>query len=245
MLFPIRLGLPTREKRLSGPCRALGPVGFLMAQRVKTPPAMPETWETGSIPGSGRSPEGGNGNPLHYACLKNPVDRGASGLQSMGWQRVRHNRATEHTVSTRRGGSGELGDSRPASVSGRNTWMSELGGCVGERTWAPEAREAEVQGSGTPEAGQERDGGPQSRLGGGVAHGPRDSAQPSRALASGCRSASCGPVRSRCRWGRPGRQHVCRGLCYHCILQAITERTFPSTGPCEKELTWVLNSGNP
>ena len=127
----------------------------------------------------------GNGNPLHYACLKNPVDRGASGLQSMGWQRVRHNRATEHTVSTRRGGSGELGDSRPASVSGRNTWMSELGGCVGERTWAPEAREAEVQGSGTPEAGQERDGGPQSRLGGGVAHGPRDSAQPSRALASG------------------------------------------------------------
>ena len=150
---------------MSGPCRALGPVGFLMAQRVKTPPAMPETWETGSIPGSGRSPEGGNGNPLHYACLKNPVDRGASGLQSMGWQRVGHNRATEHTVSTRRGGSGELGDSRPASVSGRNTWMSELGGCVGERTWAPEAREAEVQGSGTPEAGQERDGGPPEQAG--------------------------------------------------------------------------------
>ena len=98
---------------------------------------------------------------------------------------------------------------------------------------------------GPPRLARSETGDPQSRLGGSVAHGPRDSAQPSRALASGCRSVSCGPVRSRCRWGRPGRQHVCRGLCYHCILQAITERTFPSTGPCEKELTWVLNSGNP
>ena len=31
----------------------------------------------GSIPGSGRSPGGGDGNPLHYSCLKNPMDRGA------------------------------------------------------------------------------------------------------------------------------------------------------------------------
>ena len=31
----------------------------------------------GSIPGSGRSPGEGNGNPLQYSCLKNPVDRGA------------------------------------------------------------------------------------------------------------------------------------------------------------------------
>ena len=31
----------------------------------------------GSIPGSGRSPGGGNGNPFQYSCLKNPVDRGA------------------------------------------------------------------------------------------------------------------------------------------------------------------------
>ena len=30
-----------------------------------------------SIPGSGRSPRGGNGNPLHYSCLVNPMDRGA------------------------------------------------------------------------------------------------------------------------------------------------------------------------
>ena len=29
------------------------------------------------IPGSGRSPGGGHGNPLQYSCLKNPMDRGA------------------------------------------------------------------------------------------------------------------------------------------------------------------------
>ena len=29
-----------------------------------------------SIPGSGRSPEEGNGNPLQYSCLENPMDRG-------------------------------------------------------------------------------------------------------------------------------------------------------------------------
>ena len=31
----------------------------------------------GSIPGSGRSPREGNGNPLQYSCLGNPMDRGA------------------------------------------------------------------------------------------------------------------------------------------------------------------------
>ena len=33
--------------------------------------------DTGSIPGSGRSPEEGNGNLLQYPCLGNPMDRGA------------------------------------------------------------------------------------------------------------------------------------------------------------------------
>ena len=32
---------------------------------------------TGSIPGLGRSPGEGNGNPLQYSCLENPMDRGA------------------------------------------------------------------------------------------------------------------------------------------------------------------------
>ena len=31
----------------------------------------------GLIPGSGKSPGEGNGNPLHYSCLENPMDRGA------------------------------------------------------------------------------------------------------------------------------------------------------------------------
>ena len=33
----------------------------------------------GSIPGSGRSPGKGHGNPLQYSCLENPMDRGAWG----------------------------------------------------------------------------------------------------------------------------------------------------------------------
>ena len=39
---------------------------------------LPETaGHAGSIPGSERSPGGGNGNPLRYPCLENPMDRGA------------------------------------------------------------------------------------------------------------------------------------------------------------------------
>ena len=41
------------------------------------------TGDAGSIPGLGRSPGGGNGNPLQYACLENPMDRGA-------WQAAVH-----------------------------------------------------------------------------------------------------------------------------------------------------------
>ena len=32
--------------------------------------------DAGSIPGLGRSPGGGNGNPFQYSCLENPMDRG-------------------------------------------------------------------------------------------------------------------------------------------------------------------------
>ena len=35
------------------------------------------TGDTGLIPGSGRSPGGGHGNPLQYSCLENSMDRGA------------------------------------------------------------------------------------------------------------------------------------------------------------------------
>ena len=33
--------------------------------------------DLGSIPGSGKSPGKGNGNPFQYSCLENPMDRGA------------------------------------------------------------------------------------------------------------------------------------------------------------------------
>ena len=47
--------------------------------------------DLGSIPGLGRFPGEGNGNPLQYSCLENPLDRGAwCKLLSMGLQRVGH-----------------------------------------------------------------------------------------------------------------------------------------------------------
>ena len=55
-----------------------------MALVVKNPPANAgDIREVGSIPGLGRSPGGGNGNPLPYSCLGNPMDRGA-------WQAAAH-----------------------------------------------------------------------------------------------------------------------------------------------------------
>ena len=45
---------------------------------VKNPPANAgDLRDEGSIPGSGRSPGGGLGNPLQHSCLENPMDRGA------------------------------------------------------------------------------------------------------------------------------------------------------------------------
>ena len=46
--------------------------------------------DVGSIPGSGRSPGEGCGNPLQYSCLENPVDRGA-------WQTMVHRVAKSWT----------------------------------------------------------------------------------------------------------------------------------------------------
>ena len=45
---------------------------------VKNPPAnVGDIRDMGSIPGLGRSPGGGPGNPLQYSCLENSMDRGA------------------------------------------------------------------------------------------------------------------------------------------------------------------------
>ena len=61
-----------------------------MALVVKNLPARAgDIRDTGSIPGSGRSLEGGHGNSLHYSSLENPMDRGA-------WW------ATVHRVAKRR-----------------------------------------------------------------------------------------------------------------------------------------------
>ena len=58
---------------------------------VKNPPANAgDVRDAGSIPGSGRSPGGGHGNPLQYSFLENPMDRGA-------WQAIVHRVAKSWT----------------------------------------------------------------------------------------------------------------------------------------------------
>ena len=49
-------------------------MGFLGGSVVKNLPA--NAGDIGSVPGSERSPGGGNGNPLQYSYLGNPMDRG-------------------------------------------------------------------------------------------------------------------------------------------------------------------------
>ena len=54
-----------------------GSAGFSGGSVVKNPPSNAgDTRDAGSIPGLGRSSGGGNGNPLQYSCLENPMDRG-------------------------------------------------------------------------------------------------------------------------------------------------------------------------
>ena len=53
----------------------------LVAQIVKNLPA--NAGDMGLIPGSERSSGEGNGNPLQYSCLENPMDREPGGLQSI------------------------------------------------------------------------------------------------------------------------------------------------------------------
>ena len=59
-----------------------------MAQRVKNPPAIQA--DAGSLPGLGRSPGGGHGNPLQDSCLENRADRGA-------WRAMVHRVAKSRT----------------------------------------------------------------------------------------------------------------------------------------------------
>ena len=59
---------------------------------VKNPPAKAEDMD--SIPGSRSFPEGGNGNPLQYSCLENPMDRGA------WWATVQRTAKSQTRLST-------------------------------------------------------------------------------------------------------------------------------------------------
>ena len=62
-----------------------------MALVVKNLPANAgDIRDTGSIPGSGRPPEGGHGNSIQYFCLENPMDRGP-------WQAMVHRVAKSQT----------------------------------------------------------------------------------------------------------------------------------------------------
>ena len=64
-------------------------------QLVKNPPASAaDARDAGSIPGSGRSPGGGHGNPPQYSCLETPTDRGA--------QQVTVHRITATQIGVRR-----------------------------------------------------------------------------------------------------------------------------------------------
>ena len=59
-------------------------MAYPVATVIKNAPANSgDLRDMGSVPGLGRSPGGGHGNPLQYSCLENPMDRG-------GWQATVH-----------------------------------------------------------------------------------------------------------------------------------------------------------
>ena len=73
-------------------------MGFLGGPLVENPPT--NAGDLGSIPGSGSSPGEGNGSPLQYSCLGNPMDRGTWRAQKIlteprGCKRVRHDLVTK------------------------------------------------------------------------------------------------------------------------------------------------------
>ena len=93
--------------------------GFLGGPVVKNPPA--NAGDAIWTPGSGRSPGGGNGNPLQYFCLENPMDRGAwrAACSLWGCKRVRHDLATkqQQQQQKKQGHLGEAGNPGPAGTA--------------------------------------------------------------------------------------------------------------------------------
>ena len=66
-------------------CIHLADLGFPDGSVVKNPPATEgDVGDEGLIPGLEKSPGAGNGNPLQYSCLENPMEEDSGGLPSMG-----------------------------------------------------------------------------------------------------------------------------------------------------------------
>ena len=78
---PSQMPFQDRQGYILHDCEILG-MGFPGGSLVKNPPA--NAGDTSSFLGSGRSPEGGSGNPLQYSCLGNPTDRGAWWAEAYG-----------------------------------------------------------------------------------------------------------------------------------------------------------------
>ena len=68
-------------------------LGFWGGSAVKNSPT--SAGDVSSIPGSGRSPREGNGNPLQYSCLGNAQTEEPGGYSPWGCKRVRHNLVTK------------------------------------------------------------------------------------------------------------------------------------------------------
>ena len=82
----------TRLKRLSSSSSSILIAKGYPGEEVKDPPVNAGgARDTGSIPGLGRSPRGGNGNPLQYSCLEISWTEEAGRLWSMGSQRGGYN----------------------------------------------------------------------------------------------------------------------------------------------------------
>ena len=64
------------EKRPRSDCRGVSVCQVALVLK-NSPANAGDVRDEGLIPGLGRSPGGGHGNPLQYSCLENPMDRGA------------------------------------------------------------------------------------------------------------------------------------------------------------------------
>ena len=102
--------------------------GFPGGSVVKNPSA--NAVDSGLIPQSGRSPGEGNGNPLQYSCLENPVDRGA-------WWAAVHSAAQSRTQLKQLGMHACIGEgnANPLQYSclgkpmDRGTWWATVKTC--------------------------------------------------------------------------------------------------------------------